>query len=77
MTNNEKMLHLVLSDQKLIEMYEFNPDDYDSIDDALKSENPIIVAIANIIQGISNMPNKSNLKDTYNEVFNYLNQNLL
>lgn len=77
MTNKNKMLQLVLSDEKLISFYEYNASDFQTIDVALKSENPIVVAVAKIIQGVSMNPTSGNYKETYNEVINYLNKNLL
>ena len=77
MTNEDKMLKLVLSDKHLSELYKYNPEEYDNIEDALIADNPIIVAVAKIIRGINGKSDKSNFKENYNEVFNYLNQNLL
>lgn len=78
MTNKDKMLQLVLSDERLITAYEYNPEDFLTIYDARNSENPIIVAIAKIIEGIGKTANdKGAFKETYNEIINYLNQNIL
>ena len=77
MNNNNKMLQLVLSDNKLSSFYEFNPADFPTIEDALNSENPIVVAIAKIITGVGGNSNNVIFKETYNEVVNYLNQNIL
>lgn len=77
MTNKEKMLQLVLSDTKLSSFYEYNPDQFSTIEEALNSDNPIIVAVAKIIEGVARNSDKSGFKETYNEVVNYLNQNLL
>ena len=68
------MLQTVLSDLKLSEYGEYNPVDYDTIEDALKSENAIVVAVAKIIQGIQR---NSSEKEIYNEVSNYLKSNLV
>lgn len=77
MNNKDKMLRLVLSDEKLCKLYEYNLEDFRSIDDALDSDNPIVVAVAKIIQGIDANPDKGIYKEVYNEVVNYLNQNIL
>jgi hypothetical protein len=77
MSNEDKMLQLVLSDNKLSSYYEYNADEFTSIDDALLSDNPIIVAVAKIIRGIHGRNDKSVQKEIYNEVRNYLNTNLL
>ncbi|VFA44200.1 hypothetical protein [Chryseobacterium indologenes] len=77
MNNKDKMLQLVLSDEKLSSFYEFNADEFPTIEDALSSENPIVVAVAKIIEGVSGSYDKGIFKETYNEVVNYLNQNIL
>lgn len=77
MNNQDKMLQLVLSDEKLLMLYEYNVEDYNTVDAALDSDIPIIVAVAKIIQGISGSSDKGKYKEVYNEVINYLNQNLL
>lgn len=77
MSNEDKMLQLVLSDNHLSSFYEYNPNEFENIEDALEAENPIVVAVAKIIRGINGKSDKSVYKDIYNEVFNYLNQNIL
>lgn len=77
MNNEDKMLQLVLSDEKLSSFYEFNAYDFPTVEDALNSENPIVVAIAKIIEGVAGSPDRGVFKETYNEVINYLNQNIL
>lgn len=76
MNNKDKMLQLVLSDDNLSRFYEFNPLDYPTIQDALDSENPIVVSVAKIILGVNGNSDKGTFKETYNEVVNYLNQNI-
>ena len=49
MNNNDKMLQLVLSDQKMCTKYAYNPNDFNTIRDALRSDNPIVVGVAKII----------------------------
>lgn len=77
MNNRNKMLQLVLSDDKLSSFYEYSAEEYPTIKDALNSENPIVVAVAKIIQGVAGSSDKGGVKETYNEVINYLNQNIL
>jgi hypothetical protein len=82
MSNEDKMLQLVLSDDKLSSFYKYNAEDYQSVSDvlksdALKSDKPIVVAIAKIIRGVTENSDKSIQKSVYQEMFNYLNQNLL
>jgi hypothetical protein len=77
MNNKDKMLHLVLSDQKLRSSYEYSLDDLQTIQDALKSENPVVVVVAKIILEIGENSDKVVFKEIYNEVVNYLNKNIL
>lgn len=77
MSNEDKMLQLVLSDNNLSSFYEYNAEDYQSVSDALQSDNTVVVAIAKIIRGVVDNSDRGVHKSTYQEVFNYLNQNLL
>jgi hypothetical protein len=77
MNNNDKMLQLVLSDQKMNTKYAFNPNDFNTISDALRSDNPVVVAVAKIIEGVSKNPNNTVYKEIYNEIRNHLNKNLI
>lgn len=77
MTNEDKMLQLVLSDSKLISFYEYKPEEFQTIKDALDADNPVVVAVAKIIIGVAGNTDKNTQKEVYNEVFNYLNQNIL
>jgi hypothetical protein len=77
MNNEDKMLQLVLSDKNLSSFYEFNADDFPTIKDAMRSDKPVVVAVAKIISGIARKSEKSIQKEIYTEVFNYLNQNML
>lgn len=73
LTNGDKILLAVLVDQRLCEYAEYNPADFETISDALESDNPIVCAIAKIIDD-----NERNLteREIYNEVSNYLKQTL-
>lgn len=77
MNNNDKMLQLVLSDEKLKSFYNYNPKDYQNLHDALKADNPIVVAVGKIILEVGGNSDKSVFRETYNEVVNYLNNNIL
>jgi hypothetical protein len=77
MSNEDKMLQLVLSDTNLSSFYEYNADEFTTIKDALSADNPVVVAVAKIIRGVSGNLDKSIQKEVYNEVINYLNNNLL
>ena len=77
MRNEDKMLQLVLSDNRLSSFYDYETEDFLTIEDALKAENPIVVTVAKIIKGVGGKLDKGVHKEVYNEVFNYLNSNLL
>lgn len=77
MTNKDKMLQLVLSDDKLSSFFEYDAEEFSTMDNAFNSENPIVVAVAKIIEGVAGTSDRGAFKETYNEVINYLNQNLL
>lgn len=77
MNNKDKMLQKVLSDEKLLALYRYNPEDFPTINDALNSENPVIVVVAKIIKGINKKSDKAIFKEIYNEIINYLNKNIL
>jgi len=77
MNNQIRMLELVLSDEKLRTLYEYDDIPFTSIEQALSSENPIVVTVAKIIKGVSTNPEKGSLKEVYNVIVNYLNQNIL
>lgn len=71
------MLSLVLSDSKLMETYEYSPEDFEDIATALSSDNPVVVAVAKIIDGLNGSTDAGVVKKTYMEIFNYLNANLI
>lgn len=77
MSNKDKMLQLVLSDNNLCSSYEYNPDEYPTIEYALKADNPVVVAVAKIIRGVDSKLDKGIHREVYTEIFNYLNNNLL
>ncbi|NCB83965.1 MAG: hypothetical protein EOM44_05640 [Bacteroidia bacterium] len=73
LTNGDKVLQAVLSDQKLCEFADYNVADFETISEALDSDNPIVCAIAKIIDG-----NERSLteREIYNEISNYLKQTI-
>lgn len=77
MNNEDKMLQLVLSDNDLSANYEYDPNDFPTIKAALQADNPLVVAVAKIIIEINGKSEKSVQKEVYNEVFNYLNKNMI
>jgi hypothetical protein len=76
-TNGDKMLELVLSDTILSSSYGYKPEDFRTIADALVSDQPVVVAVAKIIQGLISNSEKTRQGDVYKEVFSYLQKNLL
>ena len=72
-TNGDKILQAVIADERLVNFYGYNPNDYNTVVDALDSDTAIIQAIAKIIfrneQGATE-------KEIYNEVSNFLSSNV-
>lgn len=73
-TNSDRMLQTVLNDEKLIAYGEYNVADYETIDQALNADNPVVVAVAKIINGLRR---NSSENEIYNEVSNYLKNNII
>lgn len=72
-TNSDKILQAVLADELLINFYVYNPNDYNSISEALDSDIAVIKAIAQII---NRYDQKATEKEIYNEVSNFLKSNI-
>mgnify|MGYP003303310234 CR=1 FL=1 len=72
-SNGDKILQAVITDEQLMKSYDYNPDDYSSLSDALDSDNVIIQAIARII---SRNEQDATEKEIYNEVSNYLKSSI-
>lgn len=74
MTNSDKIFKAVIEDSALISYGEYNPDDYDSLQNALDDENIVVSTVAKIIyyqlRGHSE-------REIYNEVTNFLKNNVL
>ena len=73
-TNSDRILQNVLNDTSLMEFGEYNAADYQNIDQALNSQNSIVVAVAKIINGLRYNHSE---REIYNEVSNFLKSNLL
>lgn len=73
-TNGDKVLHAVLSDERLISQGNYNPADFDTITEALDSDNAVVCAVAKIIDG---KENNATDREIYNEVTNHLKRNLI
>ena len=73
-TNTDRMLQTVLGDEKLAAHGGYTPANYETIEDALNSENTVVVAVAKMIKGLQRGYSE---KDLYTEVYNYLKTNLI
>ena len=49
MSNKERMLHMVLDDPKLQELYDYDKSEYEDLYQALNSENVIVAALGNTV----------------------------
>lgn len=77
MTNKELMLHMVLDDQKLQELYDYDKSEYEDLYQALNSDNVIVAAVARIIKYLDGSTEESDQKKVYMTVFNYINENYI
>lgn len=77
MTNKERMLHMVLDDKKLKEMYEYDESEYEDLYTAINSENVVVASVARIIKELNGSTEESDQKKVYMTVFNYINENFL
>ena len=66
-TNGDRILQAIINDKNLIEYYDYNPNEFSCIEEALNSEYPIINAIAQIIYGMEQ-------KETEKEIYSSLCQ---
>ena len=77
MSNKERMLHMVLDDPKLQELYDYDKSEYEDLYQALNSENVIVAAVARIIKNLDGSTDESDQKKVYMTVFNYINENYI
>jgi len=77
MTNKERMLHMVLDDPKLQELYEYDKSEYEDLYTAMNSDNVVVAAVARIIKNLDGSTDESDQKKVYMTVFNHINDNLL
>lgn len=77
MSNKERMLHMVLDDPKLQELYDYDKSEYADLYQALNSENVIVAAVARIIKNLDGSTDESDQKKVYMTVFNYINENYI
>lgn len=77
MTNKERMLHMVLDDPKLRELYDYDESDYEDFYQALNSDKVIVAAVARIIKELDGSTDETDQNKVYKIVFNYINENYL
>lgn len=77
MNRQDRMLQLVLSDEKLIKAYDIELDKYSTLHEALYAENPIVTSIAMIIDSIRDNFDESDMKTLYTKIQHHLNDTLL
>ena len=77
MTNKERMLHMVLDDTKLQELYDYDQSEYEDLFTALNSDNVVVASVARIIKELDGSTDESVQKKVYMTVFNYINENLI
>ena len=74
MTNKERMLHMVLDDKKLQELYDYDETEYEDMYAAINSENIVVASVARIIKQLDGSTDESDQKKVYMTVFNYINE---
>ena len=77
MTNKERMLHMVLDDKKLQELYGYDKSEYEDLYTAMNSDNVVVAAVARIIKNLDGSIDESDQKKVYMTVFNYINDNYI
>ena len=77
MTNKERMLHMVLDDTKLQELYDYDQSEYEDLYTALNSDNVVVASVARIIKELDGSTDESIQKKVYETIFSYINDNLL
>ena len=77
MTNKERMLHMVLDDKKLQELYGYDKSEYEDLYTAMNSDNVVVAAVARIIKDLDGSIDESDQKKVYMTVFNYINDNYI
>ena len=77
MTNKERMLHMVLDDTKLQELYDYDQSAYEDLYTALNSDNVVVASVARIIKELDGSTDESVQKKVYKTIFSYINDNLL
>jgi len=71
-SNYDRLLAAIIENPQLVSIGDYNPTDYESIDEALNSDNTVVKALAMFILS----GNKSETQ-IYNEISNFLINNLV
>ena len=77
MTNKERMLHMVLDDKKLQELYDYDETEYEDMYAAINSENIVVASVARIIKQLDGSTDERDQQKVYMTVFNYINENFI
>mgnify|MGYP003374647139 CR=1 FL=1 len=77
MTNKERMLHMVLDDKKLQELYNYDEREYEDLYSALNSDNTVVAVVAKIIKELNGATDESTQKKVYSTILRYINDNYL
>lgn len=77
MTNKERMLHMVLDDRILQKEYGYDESEYETLSEAITSENIVVSTVARIVQKLDGSTSEGDQKKVYMTVFNHINENLV
>ncbi len=77
MTNKERMLHMVLDDKKLQELYDYDESEYEDMYSAINSDNVVVAAVARIVKELDGSTDETVQRSVYMKVFNYINENFI
>ena len=77
MTNKERMLHMVLDDKKLQELYDYDESEYEDMYSAINSDNVVVAAVARIVKELDGSTDETAQRTVYSRVFNYINDNFI
>ena len=71
------MLHMVLDDTTLQELYDYEKEEYEDMYSAFNSNNIVVASVARIIKDLDGSSDESVQKKVYMTVFNYINENIV
>ena len=71
------MLHMVLDDKKLQELYDYDESEYEDMYSAINSDNVVVAAVARIVKELDGSTDETVQKKVYMTVFNYINENFI